>query len=100
MEEQRETLIERWAENDKRAYRSAFQAILNWEGVAEEMQAFDHPTLFIVSGEDYTPVESKTPYVNAMPDARMVAIENARHAVPGERPDRFNSVLEGFLQRG
>lgn len=98
MAEQRQTLIERWAENDKSAYRSAFQAILKWDGVAAAMRAFDHPTLFIVSDEDYTPVESKEPYVEVMPNAEMALIENARHAVPAEWPARFNSVLEGFLE--
>lgn len=100
MEEQRQTLVERWAENDKGAYRSAFKAILKWPGVAEAMKSFDRPILFIVSDEDYTPVDSKRPYVEAMPNASMVVIENARHAVPAEWPTRFNSVLEGFLQHG
>ncbi|MDX1468144.1 MAG: alpha/beta hydrolase [Acidimicrobiia bacterium] len=100
MEEQRKTFVRRWADNDQRAYRSAFQAILDWEGVAGAMTTFDHPTLFIVSDEDYTPVESKRPYVDVMPNAEMVVIENARHAVPAERPHKFNSVLEGFLESG
>ncbi len=100
MEEQRQKMIERWAENDKAAYQSAFRAILDWEGVAELMRSFDRPTLFIVSDEDYTSVESKTRYVESMSNAEMVVIDGARHAVPAEWPDRFNSVLEGFLEGG
>ncbi len=97
MTAEREMLIERWAENDKRAYRAAFQAILDWPGVMEEMARFDKPILVVASDQDYTPVEAKRPYVERMPTARMVVIENAHHAVPVERPERFNEVLAGFL---
>ena len=97
MAEEREMLIERWAQNDKRAYQAAFQAILDWPGVAEEMARFSKPILVVASDQDYTPVESKQPHVEAMPTARMVVIENAHHAVPVERPQRFNEVLSEFL---
>ena len=97
MAEEREMLIERWAQNDKRAYQAAFQAILDWPGVAAEMARFSKPILVVASDQDYTPVESKQPHVEAMPTARMVVIENAHHAVPVERPQRFNEVLSEFL---
>ncbi len=100
MEEQRRKMVQRWSENDKRAYQNAFRAILRWPGVTGEVSTFGRPTLFIVSDEDYTPVDSKRPYVEAMPNAEMVVIENARHAVPAEWPDRFNSVVEEFLRSG
>lgn len=97
MEEQRATMIERWAENDKRAYRDSFQAILDWEGVTEAMSQFEKPILIVASDQDYVTVEAKRPFVDAMPSARMVVIENAHHAVPVERPEQFNAVLEEFL---
>lgn len=97
MAEEREMLIERWAQNDKKAYRAAFQAILDWPGVADEMTRFDKPVLVVASDQDYTSVESKRPLIDRMPTARMVVIENAHHAVPVERPQLFNEVLEEFL---
>ena len=84
MEEQRHKMVERWSENEKRDYQNAFRAILTWPGVGEAMSGFHRPTLFIVSDEDYTPVDSKRPYVEATPNASMVVIDNARHAVPVE----------------
>lgn len=100
MDEQRRKMVERWSENAKKDYRNAFRAILRWPGAARAISAFDHPTLFVVSDEDYTSVESKTPYVDAMQNAEMIVIEDARHAVPVERRTQFNLVLEGFLKSG
>jgi pimeloyl-ACP methyl ester carboxylesterase len=97
MVEERATLIERWAENDKDAYRDAFQAILDWEGVREQMASFEKPMLVVASDGDYVAVEAKQPFVDLMPAAQMVVIENAHHAVPVERPERFNEVLDEFL---
>jgi 3-oxoadipate enol-lactonase len=95
--EERTTLIERWAENDKRAYRDSFQVILDWEGARDQMVAFEKPMLVIASDEDYVSVEAKRPLVDAMPTAQMVVIENAHHPVPVERTEQFNEVLADFL---
>jgi pimeloyl-ACP methyl ester carboxylesterase len=97
MEEERATMVERWAENDRRAYRASFQAILDWEGVTEAMRSFAKPILLVASDQDYISVEAKQPFVDTMPSAAMVVIENAHHAVPTERPEQFNRVLEDFL---
>jgi pimeloyl-ACP methyl ester carboxylesterase len=42
-------------------------------------------------------VATKEAYVQRMPDARLVVIEDARHAVPAERPQAFNAALAAFL---
>jgi len=97
MVEERATLIERWAENDKDAYRDAFQAILDWEGVREQRASREKPMLVVASDGDYVAVEAKQPFNDLMPAAQMVVIENAHHAVPVERPERFNEVLDEFL---
>jgi pimeloyl-ACP methyl ester carboxylesterase len=95
--EERATLVERWAENDKQAYRNSMKAIVRWQGVAQAMEDFDRPTLFLASEHDYAGVNTKRPYVDAMPAAALEVIEGARHAVPVERPEEFNQVLEEFL---
>lgn len=97
MSEERALLVERWARNDKTAYQASFQAILDWPGVVAEMMGFAKPIVVVASDQDYTSVESKRPYVDQMPTAEMVVIENAHHAVPVERPDAFNTVLGEFL---
>jgi len=98
MEEQRATMVERWGRNDKSAYQATFQAILDWEGVADEMASTDVPITVINSDLDYIPPGDKTPYLDAMPTARSVLIEDAHHGVPMERPERFNQVLAEALR--
>ena len=97
MEELRAKMVERWAENDKAAYESTFQAILGWNGVRAEMSVTEIPITVISSDLDYLAPDDKQPYVDAMPTAEMIVIENAHHAVPMERPLRFNAVLESAL---
>ena len=97
MREERAMMAERWAANDKRAYQQAFQAIVEWPGVTERLESFDRPTLMISSEQDYVSLDRKEPYLEALPLVEHVVIEDARHAVPIERADRFNRVLEEFL---
>lgn len=87
----------RWAENDARAYREAMQAIVGWS-VMDRVEAIHCPTLVIASSEDYTPLAVKKAYVERMVKARLVVIDDARHAVPVERPGQFNTVLATFLE--
>jgi len=56
--------------------------------------------LVIASGFDYTPLAEKKAYVGRMEKAKLVVIDDARHAVPVEKPEQFNTVLEAFLQAG
>jgi 3-oxoadipate enol-lactonase len=97
MESQRETMVVRWAENEKTAYQATFKAIVSWGGVADAMSRFDKPITVISSELDYVPPEEKTAHVDAMPTAEMLVIEAAHHGVPMEMPDRFNQVLGEIL---
>lgn len=97
MEEERMQMARRWAENDKRAYQHSFEAAVDWPGVTDQLQSFDRPTLMISSDQDYVGLDQKQPYLDALPQVKHVVIEDARHAVPVERPDRFNEVLTEFL---
>lgn len=95
-EELRGVFVERWAENDRRAYQEAMRAIVGWS-VEDEIEGIRCSTLVIASEEDYTPVAEKKAYVERMARAELVVIEDARHALPAERPEKFNAVLEAFL---
>ncbi|MFZ0626748.1 MAG: alpha/beta hydrolase [Acidimicrobiia bacterium] len=97
LETERTVLIERWAKNDKRAYLDTLWAISHWEGVEEEIAGFDRPIRVLSSDMDYMPTDVKRPYVEAMPTATMKVIDNAHHAAPMERPERFNQMLDTAL---
>lgn len=92
----RETFVSRWAQNNKRAYRESLRAILNWD-VESRLGEIDCPVLVVASDQDYVTVEEKRVYTAKIPNAKLVIIEDARHAVTAERPDQFNTVLRDFL---
>jgi pimeloyl-ACP methyl ester carboxylesterase len=94
--ELREVFEDRWAENDRRAYREALMALVGWS-VADEIERITCPTLVVASDQDTSPVEAKEAYARRIPVSRLAIIENARHAVTVERPEEFNAVLDAFL---
>lgn len=94
--ELRRKVEQRWPRNDKRAYLASLDAIIGW-GVRERLMNITCPTLVITADRDYTPVERKREYVAQMPDARLLVIENSRHATPLDQPQRFNDALLAFL---
>ena len=55
------------------------------------------PVLLIASDMDYTPVSAKELYLAEIPAARLVVIENSRHAVPLDQPEAFNAAVSEFL---
>jgi 3-oxoadipate enol-lactonase len=95
-EEKRRVFVERWSQNDKRAYEESLRAILGWsvEGHLGEIRC---PVLVITAEKDYWPLDVKQSYVKKMPDARLAVIADARHAVAVEKPDEFNQILDEFL---
>jgi len=95
-EELRAEFVERWAENDPRAYLASMRAIIGWS-VADRLGDIGCPTMVIASDNDYTPVAEKQAIVDQIAGAELVVIEDARHAVTAEQPEQFNAVLDGFL---
>jgi pimeloyl-ACP methyl ester carboxylesterase len=94
----RETMAQRWAENDRRAYLDSLLALKGWS-VQEHLGSIKCPTLVVASDQDYTPVNYKEWYVRKMPDAKLAVIEDSRHVAPMDQPDRFNELLSDFLIR-
>lgn len=92
----RETFIERWASNDPRAYIEATRSMLNWN-VIPQLGTIHCPALVLAADQDYSPVAVKEMYVKLMPNAQLVVIADARHAVPIEKPTEFNAALSKFL---
>lgn len=96
-EELRQKLASRWAENDKKAYLSSLKTLKNWS-VMERLHEIKCPTLVISSDEDYTPLSDKEEYTALIPNAKLVVIEDSRHAVSVEKPEEFNTILMDFLK--
>ncbi len=94
----RRTLVERWAGTDKQAYLWSMDAIMRWS-VADRLPRIDTPTLLVSSDEDYTPVAEKRKMKAQMPRAELAVVHDARHALPVERPEAFNAVVDDFLRR-
>jgi len=93
----RQLFIERWAENDPRAYRDAMRAIVGWS-VMERIKDIACPTLALASDKDYTSVAEKQAYVDELSQGSLVVIDDARHALPAEKPHEFNNALFTFLE--
>jgi len=96
--ELRRIFVERWAENDKRAYFDAMKALVGWS-VTDRLDDIRCPTLVIAADEDYIPVSLKEAYVAKMAQAELVVIADSRHATPVEQPEQFNQALMAFLSR-
>ena len=94
----RATFVERWAENDPRAYMDATRALDGWD-VTDKLGSIRTPTLVISADQDYTPVAVKETYVKLMPNARLVVIPDAHHATPMEQPLKFNAALTEFRSK-
>ena len=94
----RQLFIERWAENDQRAYMESFRGILGWS-VLDRLHTILCATLVVASDEDYSPISMKEAYVEKLPKGELVVIEDARHAVTAERPEDFNKVVLEFLAK-
>jgi pimeloyl-ACP methyl ester carboxylesterase len=94
----RETFVERWAENDPRAYIEATRSMLGWN-LMDQLGSIQCPTLVITADQDYTPVAVKEAYVKLLPNAQLVVIPGTHHAIPMEQPEKFNAVLMAFLTK-
>ncbi len=94
----RRLFVERWAENDPRAYSDAMRAIVGWS-VADHLSGIHCPTLVIAADTDYTPLTLKEAYVAHMPRAELVVIRDSRHATPVEQPEQFNEAVMAFLSK-
>ena len=94
--ELRQVFVERWAENDPQAYCDALGAFIGWS-VSDRLDAIRCPVLAISADQDYTPVAMKEAYVARLADAKLVVIEDSRHALPVEHPQAFNETVQTFL---
>jgi len=93
----RQITAQRWALNDRTAYRAAARAVWRFN-VAERLGEINCPTL-IIAGENDTTV--LTPHRQALhwgiPSSRLVVIPDSTHATPVDQPEVFNRTVLEFL---
>ncbi|MGH7822063.1 MAG: alpha/beta fold hydrolase, partial [Candidatus Binatia bacterium] len=75
----------------------SLNALFAWT-IAERLGELRCPVLVVAADHDYSPLARKQAYVEKLPKAKLVVIEDARHATPMERPAKFNAVLREFLE--
>ena len=92
----RYTFVRRWARNDKQAYLQSMDAIMQWS-VADRLGHIDVPTLLISSDEDYTQAPAQRAHRGS--NAELTVVDDARHALPAEKPSAFHEVVDAFLTR-
>jgi 3-oxoadipate enol-lactonase len=92
----REGFVERWAENDPRAYIEATRSGLGWS-VINRLGTIECPTLIISAEHDYWPLAEKEAQAKLIPNARFQVILDSHHAVVLEQPDKLNAALGQFL---
>jgi 3-oxoadipate enol-lactonase len=95
---QRQNLIRRWSQNDKKASLSALYALKNWS-VMDRLENVMCPVLVVASDQDYSPLQHKEDYVRRMPRAELTVVEDARHGLPLEWPEIYNNLVRTFLNR-
>lgn len=93
----RQALIERWAQNDKKAFLAAMRSFVGWD-VTDRLPLISCPTLVISADEDYWPLAEKEAYVKQIPGAELVVIADSRHATPIDQVERFNTAVLTFLK--
>lgn len=92
----RDQFIQRWSENDKRAYIASMNALSNWT-VMDKIRTIAVPTLIISADMDYTPVAWKEFYASKITGARVAIIHDSRHMTPFEQPEQLNQTIMTFL---
>jgi pimeloyl-ACP methyl ester carboxylesterase len=92
----RAAYLERMGRNDPRAYAALLAAIVGWS-VADRLAALTMPTLVVSSERDYLGLATQEAWARQLPDARLVRVPDAGHALPLEAPGRLAAVLEAFL---
>jgi 3-oxoadipate enol-lactonase len=93
----RAVFLERFVRNDRDSYLASLRALIGWS-VSAQIGSITCPTLVIAADNDYTPVTLKEEYVAKIPGAKLTIVPNSRHALPVEKPERFNAVLRAFLE--
>jgi pimeloyl-ACP methyl ester carboxylesterase len=92
----RETFIRQMSALDPRTYAAVSRAVLEYS-VEARVGALKPPVLFVAADADYTPVATKQALAARISGAKVVVVPDSHHAVPIERPEAFNAVIDAWL---
>lgn len=92
----RDRAIDSIKRNSREAYIDSLMGLVGWT-VEDRLGELAMPTLLVAGDLDYTPVAVKEACVAAMPNARLIVVEDARHGLPLEHVDRFNQILSDWI---
>ena len=95
-EELRRTFVNRWAENDKKAYLATIAAISGWS-VEDRLGSVTCPTCVVAGEHDFIPLALKKSYTAELPNAQLVVIPGSGHLTPVDAPEKFNEAVTAFL---
>ena len=74
------------------------EAILNWEGVCDNLNKIRQPTLVVVGTDDvFTPYSNSLLIAEKINGSSLVQIPEGGHGVMFQYPEDFSSILQTFL---
>ena len=95
--------VQRWVMSDIRNnprenYFQAARSIWNW-GAGDRLKEIEAPTLIMVGDKDTrTPPRFSRLLHDAIPNSRLVIVEDAGHCLPLEQPQRVDEEIQEFLK--
>lgn len=92
----RDVFVQRWQENDKRAYLAAMRGLVGWS-VQERLHTIGCPVQFLIADQDPTPVTMIETAAARIPKAQVTVIGNSRHGSTADQPDFVNAAVLRFL---
>jgi 3-oxoadipate enol-lactonase len=90
--------LERWLKNEKKPYKLAFNALINW-GVTSKLNRINSPILVLGAEMDYTSEDFKLQYTRKLTHAEYKRIKGSRHMSTLDQPEQVNELIESFLIR-
>lgn len=94
----RRRFAEKWATNHRPSYLASFEAVIRFN-VLDRLAELSMPVLYLAAELDYTPFGRKQDWARQSPGGEAVVVPGTRHALPREAPEKFNAVLDRFLNR-
>ena len=90
------TFVERWAENDARAYSDTVAAVSRWS-VRERPSSITCPTCVVTGENDFFPISLKEEYAARNPNSELVVVSDPAHFTSVDQPKRFDEALMSYI---
>ncbi|CAN5222849.1 alpha/beta hydrolase [soil metagenome] len=94
----RKVFVQRWRENDPKAYLNALRAFSGWN-IMQRLPAIQCPTLIITADHDYSPISFKEFYTKLISNGDLLVIKNSYHMTPADQPEALNQAILNFMSK-